>query len=304
MVDEFRSIAATTSLDPELIYAMEFHHAECKLEVGELSRANEIETAAFGALDPNLSAKVQSKHDWLAAAIATATADYDDAERLIQEAFEGHRRGRLYDGDTLWMAGRLAVAQDIGGLEELLSFATTTASTSAYSRGAAEALAFALLELGSVDEARSIVAPFGPKAAFPDDYSTLCCAAAALHVRVELEDRPGAEVAAAQLVDYPERWAAAGSSPLSMGSVALALARFEAMRGDVGAARSSYLAAEEFHESNGAVAWLARTLTHSGRFLVDIGDTGPGERALARARELADVHGFVYVRRRLDEVSG
>jgi hypothetical protein len=47
------------------------------------------------------------------------------------------------------------------------------------------------------------------------------------------------------------------------------------------------------------VAWLARSLEHQGRFLLDRGETDAATTALARAAAIADRHGLVYIRRRL-----
>ena len=130
---------------------------------------------------------------------------------------------------------------------------------------------------------------------------TLCCGAAALHVRVELGDRHGAAAAAAVVADYPDRWAGAGGSPISLGFVSLALARFHAAEGRDARSVEHYARALTSAERAGAVAWQARTLVHHGAFLLERGEVVRGDDGVRRRPPtLADRHRLPYVHRRLD----
>ena len=298
--DEMVALARTHGLPPGLVYAAHHHVTEAHLEVGDLDLVAEELARSRRVLDELPRSHLHGQHRWTEATLATATGRYDDASELVARAYEQHRRGRSYDADTLLLAGVAAIAIDHGGLEDLIPFAVATADSTAYARPVAEAIAFAMLEVGRADLARSLIEPFGGHAGFPDDYTTLMGAGAALHVRVELGDLDGAAPVAELLEPFAERWAGAGTSPLCLGPVSLALARHRAAVGDADGSASHFTAAVARTEANGAVAWLARTLVHQARFLDDQGDGGDARDARARAGSLAQRHGLPYVRRRLD----
>ncbi len=297
---EMIAIAEANELPPDLVFAAHHHMMEYHLETVDFTRAIEAQERAMRSLDAAPGSQLLGQHHWFHCSLATATGRYEEAATLLGKAFEIHRRGRRYDADTFLMSGRLAAAIDVGGLDELLPVAIATAQSSAYNRPLSEALAFAMLELRRSDIARMLVEPFGPSAAFPHDWVTLFCATAALHVRVELGDTAGASAAMQPLADHPNRWAAAGSTPLSMGVVDLALARHSAFEGNDDLARSQFAEAIGLAGRAGAVGWLARGLVHQGLFLRQVGDESGGRAALDRARELAVRHGFPYVIRRLE----
>jgi DNA-binding SARP family transcriptional activator/tetratricopeptide (TPR) repeat protein len=299
-VNELLSIVDQHDAPNDLVYVAHQHLAVCHMEVGEFDLATQAEDRGKRALAGLPSSYLVGQQSWFAAAIAGPTGRYEEAERLGRRAVELHRGSRQYDIDALSGAGALALAIDQGGLEELLPSIATTAAATSYRRVVTEALAFALLELGRTDEARVLVAPFNAGVGFPDDWVTLFCASAALHVRVELGDAEGVAAAEVPLRDYPHHWVSAGMTPLSMGFVALALARCAAFHGDPDRARSLFAEAAERTERVGAWAWLARGLVHEGAFLRESGDSSAADKTLARARDIATVRGFPYVIRRLD----
>ncbi len=193
---------------------------------------------------------------------------------------------------------------DLGGVEEAFSRLASTVAGSSYSRAMAEAAAAILLEAGMRDPAALLVAPFPPGAAIVDDWTFLTTATAALHVRAELGDAPGAADLVERLSPFSGRWSVAGTSSGAMGLVDLALARGLALLGHEDRAAVLFDAAVTGHERMRTPAWLARTLVHQGRFLCgtdSVSDADRGRAALSRAGELADRHGLVYVRRRLDQ---
>ena len=302
--DEMVALAGRHDLPPDLVYAAHHHVTEAHLEVGDLDLvAAELETSRR-VLDELPRSHLHSQHMWTEATLATATGRYDEASALVARAHEQHRRGRFYDADTLLLAGMAAIAIDHGGLDDLIPFAVATAGSTAYERPVAEAMAFAMLEVGRTDLARSLTEPYGAHAGFPDDYTTLMGACAALHVRVELGDHDGAAAVAAVLDPFASRWAGAGTAPLSMGPVGLALARHRGALADADGAANLFSAAVAATEANGAVAWLARSLVHQAAFLDDHGEVGEAREARARASSLADRHGLPYVRRRLEGSAG
>jgi len=281
------------------VYAAHHHVTEAHLEVGDLDRVADDLAASRRVLDDLPRSHLHGQHLWTEATLATATGRYDEASAFVTQAHELHRRGRSYDADALALAGMAAIAIDHGGLEELIPFAVATAGSTAYDRVIAECIAFAVLEVGRTDLARSLTEPFGPHAGFPDDYTTLVGAAAALHVRVDLDDLEGAAEAADLLDPYAARWAGAGTSPLSMGPVRLALARHRLALGDDEGAADGFAASVAMTEANGAVAWLARSLTHQAVFLDARGDVAGAREARSRAGSLATRYGLPYVQQRL-----
>ncbi len=298
--NEIIEIHQTHGLPPDLVYAGHHHIAECHLEVAAFDQTQHHIDQSAQALESMPGTHLHAQHHWFAATVAIETGRYESADALITRAYELHRRGRRYDADVLYLASRCGLALDLGGFEMILDFATQAAGTTGYRRAVPESIAFGALEVGQTDRARSLVAPFGPDSGFPDDYTTLFCATAALHVRVELGDADGARSAARCLGPYAHRWANAGTIPSSMGIVGLALARYDAMTGDTDRARDRFAEALALSERSGAVAWRARGLVHHGRFLLDIGDTAAGQQSLAEARRLARTHRLPYVERRLD----
>jgi hypothetical protein len=231
--------------------------------------------------------------------LAVIQGRYDEAAAWCQEAYELHRRARGYDADTLAWTGRVAVALDRGGVEELLAAARGLAATTSYQRPFAEGSAWACTETGSTEMAAALVAPYGVGAPFPNDLTTLFTMTAAVHVRVSLADRDGAAAIAELLRPYRDRWANVGTAPMNVGLVVLALARADALAGDDDAARLGFEAAVAGHERLGAMSWLARSLEHQGRFLQERGEVDAATTALDRAAAIADRHSLVYIRRRL-----
>jgi hypothetical protein len=159
-------------------------------------------------------------------------------------------------------------------------------------------MAFAVLETGDRELAAQLVAPYGPEAGWNDDWTAVFCMTAALHVRTELGDRPGAAAIAAQLALYGDRWATAGTSPINAGPASLALARYAALVDD-DTADSLFAKAVAASEQMSSPAWIARSRVHQGSHWYRTGRAAEAETALGQARELAERHGLPYVLRRL-----
>ncbi len=298
--DEMVALATAHPLPAELVYAAHYHVAEAHLEVGDLAGVTAEMAIGRSVLEEIPRSHLHAQQMWAEAGMAVAAGRHDEAQLLVNRAHELHRRGRFYDTDTILLTGIAAIAIDHGGLEDLVPFALSTVGETTYERVACEAIAFAMLEVGRADLARSLTAPYGPDAEFVDDYTTLVGFCAALHVRVELDDPEGAAAVAARLEPYADRWTSPGMSPLSMGPTALALARQRAAAGEADEAERLFAAAVAMTEANGAVGWRARSLVHQATFLADQGDAAAARQARAEARALAERIGLPYVLRRLD----
>ena len=206
----------------------------------------------------------------------------------------------MYDSDALRIAAATGVTIDRGGFDELLPQLAELTGASGYDRVVGEVLAFAALEMGDHDSASGLIAGFAADTPFADDYTTLFCASAATHVRTELSDAAGAAAAAAVIEPFSDRWAGLGTSPLSMGPVALALARHAAASGDP-TAEALFDEAIRVSERAEAPAWLARSLVFAASFRRSTGDVRRADELANRARGLAATHQLPYVARRLGE---
>jgi DNA-binding SARP family transcriptional activator len=286
-------------LSADLAFVGQHHLAGLSLESADLPAFEAAIERAARAREGVAGPRLLAQQLWIEATLAVMTGRYEDAAALGERSHELHRLGRHYDAAVLYLAGIAAVAIDRGGLEDMIPFMMETADESAYGRTTAESMAFGMLEFGRADLATKLVARFGPDDPIPSDWSTLFCLNAGLHVRVELGDRVGADSLAAQLAPYSERWTNAGTSPISIGPAAMSLARYAAMCGDDGAARRLFERSVAICEAMRAPAWLARSLTFQGQYLVEVGDAAVGAAALDRARELARRHQLPYVQRRL-----
>ena len=296
---EILELATTEHLDADQRFAAHYHLAETCVERLDFAGAEVELGAARRAIESAPSDRLRSQLCGFEGALAITRGRYEESAELIHVAQELHRRGRRYDADALRLANDTAVALDRGGLEGLIPVAAAIAETSSYGRNVAETMAFAMLELGRSELAAGLIERYGASHDFPDDYMTLCCISAALHVRVELGDRVGAAAAARSLEPFPHRWAGAGTTPLSMGPTDLALARYAAFDNDQQTARARFADAVRSTEVGGAHAWLARCLVHQGGFLIGLGELDEGRDALRRADELATRYALPYVQRRL-----
>jgi tetratricopeptide (TPR) repeat protein len=297
---EILTLVDAHDLPGEGAFAGYHHTAAATMELADFDGAVEATARARRALDASPGSKFRSQLYWFEASMALIQGRYDQAASLIHEAHELHRRARGYDADGMLLIGQVAIATDIGGLEHLIDFAVAVAMESTYERATAESMAFSMVELGKVDIARKLVKPYGASTAFVDDWTTLFSATAALHVRVELESLEGVAGLYELLTPYSGRWSCCGTSPINTGLVDLALARAAAALGDTDRAVTLFDTAVSEHERIGALSWLARSLVHQGNFLRETFGTASGDAALKRAADLADRHGFPYVRRRLD----
>jgi len=191
---------------------------------------------------------------------------------------------------------------DVGGLDQLIPFAVSTAGDSPYGRAVSEVVAFAMLEIGRADIASELVGAFDVSSGFADDYMAVCCMTAAVHVRVSLGDRPAVDAIAHRLAPFSGRWAGAGTTPLSMGPTDLALARALAMSGNVTDASAAFDRCVQQLETNEAYPWLARALVRQAQFSNEAGDASAADAAADRAAALADRFALVYVSRQLAQL--
>ena len=283
-------------------FAAHYHLTETFVERSEFARADAELATARRLIEAVPSDRLHSQLLGFESALSLARGRHRDAERRMVKSQELHRRGRRYDSESLMLANDLALAMDVGGLEELIPFAVSTAGESPYGRAVSEVVAFAMLEIGRTDIASELVDAFDVSSGFADDYMAVCCMTAAVHVRVSLDDRPAADAFARRLAPFSGRWAGAGTTPLSMGPADLALARALAISGNVTDASATFDRCVKQLETNEAYPWLARALVRQAQFLNETGDAAAADAAADRAAALADRFALVYVSQQLAEL--
>jgi DNA-binding SARP family transcriptional activator len=251
---------------------------------------------------------VHAQLAWYRGATALVRGEYEVAAQLGDEATALYRRTRGIDAELIELTLSLARAADLGGLDvfadQLLRLKHQHGH---YGWMLACVTAWTLAECGRTSEARDALSSIDPDEPLPDDYTTLCGAAMAVHAYAEVGDATGATSIASQIEPYCGRWTQAGSGGCSAGLVDLALARAATVSGDAAAARRLFDLAVDGHERLRAPAWLARSLLHQGRFLVVTGDpddAAVGRAALERARELTRRHGLTPIARQVDAALG
>jgi tetratricopeptide (TPR) repeat protein len=296
---EIIDLATTGSLDPDQVFAAHYHLASTMTEVGDFDGALVELEQARRVLGMRSSNRLNSQLYGFRGALLFCRGQYDEAATQLDKSYEVHRRNRRYETNVLYLAAIGATAFDRGGVEALVPAATPLIEHSAYGRSVAEVLAFVMLQIDQPDVAASLVDRFDATATFTDDYMTLCAMSAALHVRIDLGDTAGAAAIAEALTPYARRWACAGTSPLSMGPTALALARHAASLHDHETARRHFDAAVEMTVRAGAQPWLARTLVFRATHHIELGEFELGHTALERAGAIAGRYGLPYVERRL-----
>lgn len=286
----------------ETTFATYHQLALVRAEGADLDGAEESLARARRALEGRSSGRYRSQLYWFESALLAVRGRYGEARRLVEQAYELHRRGRGYDAETLRFAGLAAIAVDVGGLEEVLADAADLPTSSAYGRTSAVSVAWMLVELGRLDDAERLLAIAASLGPARDDFTRLYGQCCELHALVELGRRDEAEALHHALAPFAGRWACSGTSTLSAGLVDLALARADALAGRTDDARRRFEIAAVTHARMRVPAWTARTLSHQGAFLIGTGDAGDrvaGTEALARAGAIADEYGLVHVQRRL-----
>ena len=254
---EIVSLAEQHGLGADVLFVGHHHLAECHIELAELDGAwNEVQLAGRaleaipGTRLAQPTALVRSGDGTHRRSLRRGPGAGEQGPRAAPAGPALRRRraaaGR-HGGDRhrpWWVRGDGPVrGLDRGGRRR------TT-------RALGESMAFATLEIGRRDLAEQLVAPFGPSSGWPDDWTTLFCQTAALHVRIELDDRTGADAIATLLTPFPHRWTNAGSSPIGMGPVCMALASYAEMCGDGATAAVGFADAVRISEGMRAPAWL------------------------------------------------
>lgn len=304
--DEVIGLAAEHDVPVDVELAARFQFALAAWERADFPAALARLESCRRLFDRHGGGAMRAQLGYFEAATAVVLGRYDEATRLGHEASQLYRRTRRYDADLIDLALFGAIAADRGGVEPVLErLGEARRASPHYDRFGAELLAWILCEAGMRHDAAIVIAAIDPATPFGNDYTMLCGASMALHVRVELDQPAAVAPIMAQLDPYRGRWAQAGSGGCSAGLVDLALARGAAALGDEDRARERFTFAVAGHESLRAPGWHARSLVHQGRFLLDTGDRVDervGRAALERAAQLAELHGLAYVTRRLAEI--
>ncbi len=303
IIDEMFAVIDANDTPADLELVARFRDARTRYQATDIDGARAALARCWTLVDRTGKDAYRAQLGWLEAAFDATAGRYDHARQLAIDSGEFYRRTRSYDAQLIQLALSLAMAVDVGGVEQQLAgIDPSTIASSTYARIWGEFHAWLLFEIGDVAQAEPIARSLTNEP-LPRDWSTTFTACMAIFNRVEIGDVSTLP----DLVDIVRvdagQWTGAGTTPIVAGMVDLALARAAAEVGEVDEARGWFASAVEGHDRIGAPAWLARTLVHQGAFLLSTGDPDDarlGETARARARAVAGDHGFVYLLRRLD----
>ena len=308
LAEEILELSVSHGLPEEIELVGWFHLAIAQWDRAEFDTALQHLERCRALAERIGGSAVRAQLAWYRGATSLVRGKYEVAGQLGAEATALYRRTRRIDGEFIELTLALADAADRGGLDvfadQLVQLET---GRGRYGWLLACVTAWTLVECGRTHEAQDVLTSVDPNAPLPDDYTTLCGAAMAVHAYAELGDAGSAAAIATQLEPYSGRWTQAGSGGCSVGLVDLSLARAAAVCGDAAAARHLFDVAVTGHERLRAPGWLARSLLHQGRFLLATGDpddAAAGYTALERARELAALNGLTPIARQVDVALG
>lgn len=225
---ELRSAAAA-----ELVELVETHRVPAELEavahfgagsvqweagateeaIGHLHRARALaQRLGSPALDTQL--------DYFEGTIAAFQGRLHEAEALTRRAHELYRRTRRWNADAIFAGNMLSVWVE-GLRHDDLFAATDVIMASTYRPWFKEGLAWALAQLGLLDEAAAVLAEGLPP--LSDSWLLLGTAAAGIVSRAAVDDREGVRTLADMLRPFEGRLAVCGTGP-AFGDVHQALA--------------------------------------------------------------------------------
>ena len=303
VIAEIFSVIDAGDAPADLELVARFRDARTRYQAMDIEGARAALDRCWVLVDRTGKDAYRAQLGWLQAAFLATAGRYDEARTLALDSGEIYRRTRSYDAALILLALSLAMAVDVGGVEELLTgIDPATIASTPYGRIWGEYHAWLRFEIGDATPARQLVG-FLTDEPLPRDWSTTFTACIAIFNRVEAgytDPLPG--LVEVVRVDAGQ-WAGAGTTPIVAGPVDLALARAAEALGQADEARGLYESAVEGNERIDAPAWLTRTLVHQARFLLATGDRDDarlGEAARSRARSTAEAHGFVYLLRQLD----
>jgi tetratricopeptide (TPR) repeat protein len=203
------------------------------------------------------SPALMTQIDWFAATLAAFRGHLQEAEALCDRAYDLYRRTRRWSADTLDAGLRMIIQMEQGRLDDIRARRDVLLD-SPYRPWFQEGYAYGLVQLGQVDEAAEVLAD-APLPPLIDSWLFLGLVAAALHVRVALEDRDAVATLLDVLRPYEGRLATAGTGS-AFGDVHLALAAGHRHLGDLDAARHHAGASVRVLGDNGAGPDLVRAL--------------------------------------------
>lgn len=225
---------------------------------------------------------------------------YEAASTHFDENLDLLRTCRPTEVATYRLGHLLTIGHDIGGIPEQLLVESDLARVDGYTLSMRLCAAVILFDLGRpADALRMVPYQRGTAPQRPSDYTTIFIDTAASIIAAETGDAASAVILLDRVLPFAGRWASGSTVAFSFGFVDLAIARLLVTLGRLDEARSWFATTIAAHERVGAPAWMARTLLHQGRFLLDAGQRDAALAALDRGLSIADMHGVVTVASRL-----
>lgn len=194
--------------------------------------------------------------DFFEATLLTWHGRLDEAHEMIDTAYDLYRRTRRWSADVFRAGFKIMVSLEQDRAEDILELAPLLLD-SPYRPWFQEAVAFALTELGRLDEARALVGTDLPP--FVDCWLYVGVLTTAAHTRVALGDVEAATTLRRLLVPHLGLLGSVGTG-IACGDVALALGRLDLFLGDHDAARAMADRSVATCDAGGAGPWLVRAL--------------------------------------------
>lgn len=300
---EMAAVAEANALGDDLVLVAHLQVALADLALGDVSAARARLPRCLGLGDRPVGHALRSQLLLFRAHLDIVQGRYAEGIPHADESFEHFRRSRPADAVGIRIAQQLMIGHDVGGdVDDLVTGLRAAPAAGGYANALRLLGAVILFDLGRPDDAvRLLPHARGTLLDRPLDYVTTFLDVAAAHAAAETADAAAAVGLLERLSPYAGRWANAGTGAGSLGLVDLAIARLHVTVGDGPAARHWFERAVVGHERTETPAWLARSLVHQGRFLIDAGAAEDGRRALVRAAALADAFALPIVARQVAE---
>ncbi len=226
--------------------------------------------------------------DFFQATLEVWHGQLEEALRSIDRAYQLYRRTRRWSADAFRAGFEMAVWVEQDRVDQVVELGPAMLDTP-YRPWFQEGYAWALCEVGLVDEARQVIG--GDLPPDLDCWLYLGVLGAAAHTRCALGDHQAAAVLRERMVPYAGLLATTGTG-VAFGPIAAALARVDLLLGDRSAAAGHADRAVALAEAQGAGPWLARSLLLRAEITGDVADHD-------RAGELIDAADLALLRRRL-----
>ncbi len=296
---ELAALAAGHELGDDVLLLAHLQIALTDFGLGQLDRAMAGLTTCASLVERPVGDALRSQTSFLRGHVELVRGATALARTHADAAYELFRRSRPAEAEQYRVGQLLMFGHDLDGVEELVMAMPARLPGGAYALMVQLYVVIILFDVGQAAEARRrIPHPRGTLIERPLDHTTVFLDVAAGIVAAETNDVVAASGLLARLAPMAGRWSNLGTAAGSLGFVDLTIARLHATVGDRPSAGHWYDRAVGVHEGAGTPAWLARTLLHQGRFLLDEDPQRAGE-CLDRAAALADTFGLAIVARQV-----